>query len=91
MIAVPGVIAKGTRCPRCAQPVVCDSDGAQCPDGHPYARHDDHLDCSDPDAASGSTRMTFASLGYEWNTFDELRNGAVARDETGWFIVAHRL
>jgi len=54
--------------------MVCDSDGAQCADGHRYALHDGYLDFSAPGAPTGSTGRTFASFGYEWNAFDEVRD-----------------
>jgi len=35
---------------------------------------DGYLDCTEGTVAAGSTESTFASFGYEWNSFDEVRD-----------------
>ena len=62
------------RCSRCGAPVVCDADGVRCADDHRYACHHGYLDFSAQAAPQGSTGRTFASFGYEWNAFDDVRD-----------------
>ena len=44
-----------------------------CAEGHRFLRRNGVLDLSAPVARSGSTERTFASFGYEWNTFEDVR------------------
>ncbi len=51
-----------------------DGDGVVCSEGHRYGRTDGYLDFSAEARTDGSTEATFASFGYEWNAFDEVRD-----------------
>lgn len=76
---VPALIANFLRCPRCGRPVErtepTDGPGAgfACSEGHLIAARDGYLDVSIDQQADESTSRTFASFGYEWNTFDDVR------------------
>ena len=55
--------------------------GVECGSGHRFERRDGVLDFSRAARPQGSTERTFASFGYEWNAFDEVRGrGRVVRD-----------
>ena len=79
-----GVIAESIvgrlRCPECGKalaPVENDAGrpaSFSCPAGHGFPMRDGYLDCSDGPVDGGSTDRTFASFGFEWNTFDEIRD-----------------
>ena len=43
------------------------------PEGHRFDRVDGVLDFSGAASPNGSTERTFASFGYEWNAFDDVR------------------
>ncbi|MGD0391970.1 MAG: class I SAM-dependent methyltransferase [Acidimicrobiales bacterium] len=77
---LPKEIIERLRCPACGEPV--DDAGCRgevsCTAGHRYAMRDGYLDCSRDAVADGSTDRTFASFGFEWNNFDEVRD----EDET---------
>jgi SAM-dependent methyltransferase len=45
-----------------------------CPAGHRFGMREGYLDCSQGAVADGSTGRTFASFGFEWNNFDEVRD-----------------
>ena len=45
-----------------------------CPRGHRFAFDRGYLDLSDGAAPDGTTARTFESFGYEWNTFDDVRD-----------------
>ncbi|HXQ43914.1 MAG TPA: class I SAM-dependent methyltransferase [Acidimicrobiales bacterium] len=64
------------RCPRCAQPVDTDDGGRTlaCPSGHRYGFPQGYLDVSVEQSTNAITEQTFASFGYEWNAFDEIRD-----------------
>jgi SAM-dependent methyltransferase len=64
------------RCPRCGQPLEALEGGGTvvCPDGHRYGFPQGYLDVSVEQSADVTTEQTFASFGYEWNTFDEVRD-----------------
>jgi SAM-dependent methyltransferase len=75
MHGVPELVLERIRCPRCGEPVVALGDqGFQCSNDHRFAKHDGYLDFSEEVVSGGSTEATFASFGYEWNAFDEVRD-----------------
>ena len=45
-----------------------------CPRGHRFAFDRGYLDLSDAAPPDGTTARTFESFGYEWNTFDDVRD-----------------
>ena len=49
-------------------------DGVRCSNQHRYARHRGVLDFSAEASNEGSTEKTFASFGFEWNAFDQVRD-----------------
>jgi SAM-dependent methyltransferase len=63
------------RCPTCNNSVVAldDESGVACTEGHRYLWRNGVLDFSKAVTTSGTTERTFASFGYEWNAFDEVR------------------
>jgi len=73
---IPSEIVERLRCPACGEPVEEDlpGRGVRCPAGHRYAVLNGYLDCSRGSAADGSTDRTFASFGFEWNNFDDVRD-----------------
>ena len=73
---IPQQIVDRLRCPRCGQPVerVGDPPGILCAQGHRHPVQDGYLDCTEGRIAAGSTDRTFASFGFEWNSFDEVRD-----------------
>jgi SAM-dependent methyltransferase len=75
-VSPPAPLIDRIRCPRCAQPVQA-VDGAKsilCPDGHRYDASQGYLDVSVEQSTDTTTEQTFASFGYEWTTFDEVRD-----------------
>ncbi len=63
------------RCPACGQPVeAVDGASVVCPAGHRYGSPMGYLDVSVEQSTDAVTEQTFASFGYEWNTFDEVRD-----------------
>ena len=75
MQAAPAQIIERLRCPRCGAPVVDDDgEGILCEQGHRTERHHGYLDVSVQALADEVTERTFASFGYEWNAFDEVRD-----------------
>jgi SAM-dependent methyltransferase len=63
------------RCPACDQGLEHLGDGGLgCPNHHRYAARSGFFDFSREIASEGSTERTFASFGYEWNAFDEVRD-----------------
>ncbi len=80
MGTVPEPVMDRLRCPRCGHGMVEDFErqAISCSLGHLFARRDGYLDLS-RSVAGGSTGRTFASFGYEWNAFDDVR------DEDGRF------
>jgi SAM-dependent methyltransferase len=75
MRAIPGAILDRLRCPACGDPVQdAGGGGISCPSDHRYAFRDGYLDCSGEPVADGSTERTFASFGFEWNHFDNVRD-----------------
>jgi SAM-dependent methyltransferase len=84
---IPQLIVDRLACPSCGRPMVAvagdnEADnggdggggGVQCPSGHRFALRHGYLDCSQPSGLDGTTARTFASFGYEWNNFDEVRD-----------------
>ena len=77
----------------------------RCPSGHRYGMRDGYLDCSEAAVAGGSTDRTFASFGFEWNNFDEVRTRTnpsprstsgtstwpASRGRSGWMPVAGKV
>jgi SAM-dependent methyltransferase len=73
--ALPDAVLERLRCPTCGQgvtPLPGDT-GVECGAGHRFDRRDGVLDFSRAARPQGSTERTFASFGYEWNAFDEVR------------------
>lgn len=73
-------IIERLRCPACGAAVAETpldetgrATGVRCDNGHSYDLHDGYLDCSRAGRAGGSTDRTFASFGFEWNNFDDVR------------------
>ncbi len=73
---IPSEIVERLRCPACGEPVeeVGPEGGVRCPAGHRYVMRNGYLDCAQRAAAEGSTDRTFASFGFEWNHFDDVRD-----------------
>ncbi len=73
---IPKEIIKRLRCPACGESVdeAGLQGGIQCSAGHRYGMRDGYLDCSPGAVSEGSTERTFASFGFEWNNFDEVRD-----------------
>jgi len=63
------------RCPECGEPMAATGDAAAvaCRHGHQLPWHDGYLDAAGSTAVDATTSRTFASFGYEWTTFDEVR------------------
>ena len=73
--SVPAQILERLRCPTCGKECTALADGAgvECGSGHRFDRRNGVLDFSRAALPQGSTGRTFASFGYEWNAFDEVR------------------
>ncbi|MGH9080968.1 MAG: class I SAM-dependent methyltransferase [Acidimicrobiales bacterium] len=73
---IPDQIIGCLRCPACGGPVkdLGGDVGVECPSGHRFSMTDGYLDCSQRSSLTGSTERTFASFGFEWNNFDEVRD-----------------
>ena len=73
---IPGEIVDRLRCPECGEPVkdARGEPGVECGNGHRFAVRDGYLDCSTGSVPAGSTDRTFASFGFEWNSFDDVRD-----------------
>ena len=71
---VPTILER-LRCPSCGGTMsdLAEAPGVVCAEGHRFLRRNGVLDLSAPVARSGSTERTFASFGYEWNTFEDVR------------------
>jgi SAM-dependent methyltransferase len=72
---VPHRIEQCLRCPRCGEPVTINADAGDvnCKNGHWYVERNGYLDFSQS-ATDDTTDRTYASFGYEWNTFDDVRS-----------------
>ena len=75
-MTLAGPIVERLRCPSCHSTMVAleDGGGVGCQSGHTYRMRSGYLDCSGTKPIGGTTDRTFASFGYEWNTFDEVRD-----------------
>lgn len=63
------------RCPRCrAEMRDLGDEGVTCANEHHYGRTNGYLDFSQEAKVGGTTQATFASFGYEWNAFDQVRD-----------------
>ncbi len=73
--ALPAAVLSRLRCPTCGSPVIAltGDRGVECRKGHRYDRVGGVLDFSGVASPNGSTERTFASFGYEWNAFDDVR------------------
>jgi SAM-dependent methyltransferase len=73
---IPDQIVERLRCPACGEPVkdIGHGQGVKCSSGHHYGVTDGYLDCSPRSPLEGTTERTFASFGFEWNNFDEVRD-----------------
>jgi SAM-dependent methyltransferase len=71
----PKLIAQRLVCPECARQVeeVGEGKGICCPEGHLHPMRGGYLDCSAPSPLGGSTARTLESFGFEWNSFDDVR------------------
>ena len=74
--ALPQAIVGRLRCPVCGAAVhECEGHGGvECPAGHCSPVVGGYLDCSGTQPAEGTTARTFASFGFEWNSFDDVRH-----------------
>ena len=72
--AVPAAVLERLRCPTCGKGVTALPDGVECGSGHRFDRRNGVLDFSRASTLTGSTERTFASFGYEWNAFDDVRD-----------------
>ena len=72
---IPTLVLERLRCPTCGKSVAAldDGGGVECGSGHRFDRTAGVLDFSKAGNPKGSTERTFASFGYEWNAFDEVR------------------
>jgi len=72
---IPDQIIDRLRCPQCGETVKPDGDdrAVECPSGHRWPLHEGYLDCSRGSVPEGTTGSTFASFGFEWNNFDDVR------------------
>jgi SAM-dependent methyltransferase len=73
---LPTPVLERLRCPTCGKGVTALIGGAgvECGSGHRFDRTEGVLDFSRAARPQGSTERTFASFGYEWNAFDEVRD-----------------
>jgi SAM-dependent methyltransferase len=63
-------------CPMCGTAMrarLVDGRRVECANGHGFASHAGYVDMSEQ-APDETTRRTFESFGYEWNTFDDVRD-----------------
>ena len=65
-------------CPRCGDGLAPGDDpepsSVLCPRGHRFPFDRGYLDLSGATTSDGTTARTFESFGYEWNTFDDVRD-----------------
>lgn len=73
---LPELIVDRLRCPTCGERVHAleGDDGIECLAGHQYQMRSGYLDCSRGTPVGGTTDRTFASFGFEWNSFDDVRD-----------------
>lgn len=75
-VVVPKAIVERLRCPSCgaALHIGPSGDELECARGHRHALTDGYLDAGDEDGVEDSTTArTFASFGFEWTSFDDVR------------------
>jgi SAM-dependent methyltransferase len=75
-LKVPQRTADSLRCPRCHEPVEATREpyvGLACASGHVIVERRGYLDASIEQPTDESTHRTFASFGFEWNTFADVR------------------
>ncbi len=70
---IPGDIVERLRCPACGKTLDDEGGEVLCPSGHRYSVERGYLDCSRGRSGPGSTERTFASFGFEWTSFDDVR------------------
>jgi SAM-dependent methyltransferase len=61
-------------CPVCSGPLRGNGDAVSCERGHALPVTGGYLDASRDQAYDNATDRTFASFGYEWNTFSAVRS-----------------
>jgi SAM-dependent methyltransferase len=66
-------IVEYLRCPRCGQAMTEGRSEVSCPAGHRFPERSGYLDFSNEARSEGSTARTLSSFGYEWTTFDDVR------------------
>ncbi len=72
--SIPDRVRGLLRCPTCGHHLADADEGSLgCDNGHRFCWRDGYVDFSHEAASEGSTERTFASFGYEWNAFDEVR------------------
>jgi SAM-dependent methyltransferase len=71
-VVVPEQLVARLRCPQCGESLK-NGDELECVNGHVYADRGGFIDFSQTATRGGSTERTFASFGYEWNAFDQVR------------------
>lgn len=72
-LTLPAGVLERLRCPRCRAEVTPEPDGGlTCPQGHTICARAGYLDASQ-EPADQVTDATLRSFGYEWNTFDDVR------------------
>ena len=67
-----GDLSKSFRCPSCQLQLEFSSSYLSCPNSHRFEYRDGYLDASIA-PTDARTVKTFESFGYEWNTFDDMR------------------
>ncbi len=74
-VMIADQIVDRLRCPQCGETMKPDGDdrAVECPSGHRWPVRDGYLDCSRGSVPEGTTDATFASFGFEWNNFDDVR------------------
>jgi SAM-dependent methyltransferase len=71
---IPDILVERLRCPECGKAVEAEAAGIVCGSGHRFGTEQGYLDCSRERAGPGSTERTFASFGFEWTNFDDVRD-----------------
>lgn len=66
-------IVEYLRCPRCGKRMMPGRGEVSCPEGHRFSERFGYLDFSDESRTEGTTARTLSSFGYEWTTFDDVR------------------
>ena len=83
-VAVSGRVLEVLACPACDGPVAPTAGGGiRCNRGHEFKCADGYLDTSATSIPDAVTTRTAESFGYEWNTFDDVR------DEDARFAAAY--